>query len=497
MAVLEQTQFEQLVQEVREAILLDSQGVGDVERVTSLSGIVSLPALFLSGTTEKVVEAPLELLSAPAVEAAADARKATEDATVAAVNAQAAADLANAEREDIEDLKAQSTSATQAAAEQAANAWAGTRNTENAVTYALKMAQYLQTKLEQAQVVIVSGKGAQDVLETMSQQVQDTLLVAVHTQAEALSAVRTLQELSLQVAMVISRAEEQQSVVSDAAAGAQQAAAIAYVRANEAEQAAERCRQTVTESVIQMTDGRLTVIRLEELEKQVQASKAENDMAVTDARNQAARASEAADLATSQAQLANEVTERAIISAQLANDAAERVNESKVAADLAAEQARDKAELAQAATELAQASTSQADIAAARAIDAEQKALDAAKTAQNIVSGIRPDWEENDKTNSNYIANKPEIPTLDAAPTEQTLTYTNKDGNQIAFKIGDEVRVLEDEEYTFYKLYDLSEDGKASWDEAGSGAAIKPYTFLTGADYNASNVIVQGTLFNE
>lgn len=406
MAVLEQTQFEQLVQEVRDALLLDSQGVGDVERVTSLSGIVSLPALYLSGTTEKVVEAPLELLSAPAVEAAADARKATEDATVAAVNAQAAADLANAEREGVEEVKEQSAAAAQTAYEQATDAWIGTRNTENAVTYALKMAQYLQTKLEQAQVVIVSGKGAQDVLEAMSNQVQDTLLVAVHTQAEALSAVHTLQELSMQVALVISRAEEQQAQVSDAAVGAKQAAAIAYGRAAEAGQAAERCRKAVTESVIQMTEGRLTIIRLEELELNLRQS------------------------------------------------------------------------------------MQQADLAASAA-------LDAAKTAENVVSGIRPDWAENDKTNSNYIANKPEIPTLDAAPTEQTLIYTNKDGNQIAYQVGDEVRVLEDGEYTFYKLYDLSEDGKASWDEAGSGAAIKPYTFLTGADYKAGNVIVEGTLFNE
>ena len=63
--VLDSNQFNQLVEEVRKALLADSQGVGDIEIVNSLDDIVSLPALRLSGMEESVVEAPLELLSAP------------------------------------------------------------------------------------------------------------------------------------------------------------------------------------------------------------------------------------------------------------------------------------------------------------------------------------------------------------------------------------------------------------------------------------------------
>ena len=76
--VLDSNQFNQLVEEVRKALLADSQGVGDVEIVNSLDDIVSLPALRLSGMEESVVEAPLELLSAPAREAAEELRKAEE-----------------------------------------------------------------------------------------------------------------------------------------------------------------------------------------------------------------------------------------------------------------------------------------------------------------------------------------------------------------------------------------------------------------------------------
>lgn len=76
MAVLDVTQFEQLKDEIKSAILAESQGVGDVEVVDSLSGINSLPAL--KGTS--VVEAPLELLSRPAEEAAARADAAASQA---------------------------------------------------------------------------------------------------------------------------------------------------------------------------------------------------------------------------------------------------------------------------------------------------------------------------------------------------------------------------------------------------------------------------------
>lgn len=76
MAVLDVTQFEQLVSEVKQQLLAESQGVGEVEVVDSLSGINSLPA----SRGNSVVSAPIELLSRPAEEAAARADKAALEA---------------------------------------------------------------------------------------------------------------------------------------------------------------------------------------------------------------------------------------------------------------------------------------------------------------------------------------------------------------------------------------------------------------------------------
>ena len=80
--VLESNQFNQLVEEVKKALLVGSQGVGDVEIVDSLAEMVSLPALRLAGMEESVVEAPLELLSAPAEEAAEEVRKAEAERVI-------------------------------------------------------------------------------------------------------------------------------------------------------------------------------------------------------------------------------------------------------------------------------------------------------------------------------------------------------------------------------------------------------------------------------
>jgi hypothetical protein len=64
-----------------------------------------------------------------------------------------------------------------------------------------------------------------------------------------------------------------------------------------------------------------------------------------------------------------------------------------------------------------------------------------------------------------------ETPTLEATPTEDTLTYTPEDSEEPrAFAIGQQCRVYEEEEedYVFYQLYDIK-DGKADWRVAGSG----------------------------
>lgn len=84
--------LEELVALVKSAILAESQGVGEVPVVTSLTGINSLPAL---KNRNEVVEAPIELLSKPAEEAAKNANIAIGNAEVAATAANEAATAAN------------------------------------------------------------------------------------------------------------------------------------------------------------------------------------------------------------------------------------------------------------------------------------------------------------------------------------------------------------------------------------------------------------------
>lgn len=144
-----------------------------------------------------------------------------------------------------------------------------------------------------------------------------------------------------------------------------------------------------------------------------------------------------------------------------------------------------------------QAAIEQAGQATGEANKAADRANAAAAKAENIVSGILPDWLAG-KDSPNYIRNKPEIPTLDAAPTAGTLNYDNTDGTEVSFCIGDEVRVLEEDEYVFYRLYDLR-DGVAVWQESGSGTALPGNVYLTGANYYNKSVrtIRQGYLKDE
>lgn len=67
-----------------------------------------------------------------------------------------------------------------------------------------------------------------------------------------------------------------------------------------------------------------------------------------------------------------------------------------------------------------------------------------------------------------------ETPTLDATPTEGTLTYT-PEGSETPrpFAIGQQCRVYEtdEEDWVFYQLYDITAENKADWRIAGSGGA--------------------------
>ena len=353
MAVLDSTQFNQLVQEVREALLAGSQGVGEVEIVSSLSNIVSLPALRLVGATESVVEAPLELLSAPAVEAAADARKATDDAVVAAVNAEAAADLSEAERKDLAEIKEQAIKAGTDAASKGDKAFAGAMNAENATLYAMQIASYLQTKLEQAQIVILSGKAMQDVIGTLDSQVKDSILICAGTREEAYAAILQLRELQKQVAQAIVDAYAVFDQMQLSVADARQATQVAVKAMERICELSERTEQVIIESVIQTGEARLVTVRLETLEKDLLLSKSAADTVTRLAHEQADRAKQSADESErlnmdsillherldALAPVLEQASEDAKISAAGADNAAGHAEEQSEAARLAAERA--------------------------------------------------------------------------------------------------------------------------------------------------------------
>ena len=90
-----------------------------------------------------------------------------------------------------------------------------------------------------------------------------------------------------------------------------------------------------------------------------------------------------------------------------------------------------------------------------------------------------------------------ETPTLPEKPTEETLTYKSGEVTR-AFSIGQQCRVFdtENQKYVFYQLYDITEEGKADWQIAGSdGSAFSETVKIVlssnqGADATLNGVVV-------
>ena len=110
-------------QELLNAIKAESQSMDELTTVTSLDGIVSLPAM----KGNQIVNAPISLLRKPAEDAAAVANNAASSANTAAGNANAATESANA-------ASANALSAAGSANEAAVNAEEATRAAENVVS---------------------------------------------------------------------------------------------------------------------------------------------------------------------------------------------------------------------------------------------------------------------------------------------------------------------------------------------------------------------------
>lgn len=143
----------QLLPVVLEKLGVEAQGVSEVEVVSDLTGIFSLPAYKKVGGVEKVVEAPVSLLQDIALnsvnEATENAKAATGEALQAAAGANAAkekateaADTANAVKEATLLAKAETLEATRKANEATGKATAATATAQAQADRAKELADH-------------------------------------------------------------------------------------------------------------------------------------------------------------------------------------------------------------------------------------------------------------------------------------------------------------------------------------------------------------------
>ena len=364
------------------------------------------------------------------------------------------------------------------------------------------------TETDKAELMKPATDAAKEVREQMSQikEEANTAISNVNTaKVSAEAATKAANAAAGQATQSAGDADAATKLAVAATALAEEKAGIANTAAENADTAAASANMAKEEADKATVEANIAAGKANDA-----AGKA--DTATLNANTATDKANEAASSATTAAENANAAVERAddtIASAETATksatDAALAANTAKENADKAANTAKAAATLANEKAGLADtaalaANTAKEDtiVATGKANTAADRANRAAEAAEGVISGLQPDWNVIDPVNKNYIKNKPEIPTLEAIPDENTLSYVNTDGTTINFRIGDDVRVAEDGEYVFYRLYDLA-GGKASWQESGSGTALPGNVYLTGANYYNESVrtIKQGYLSNE
>lgn len=138
---------EQDYQEIKARLLAETQGVGDVPNADSLQNVTSLPAYQSADgqNMPKIVRAPLELLAAPAIEAAGLANEAATSANEKAQAAQDAAQSANTAAGNATTAVDNATVATNAAN-------AATAAANQAAIEANKSAENAEGKAQAAQI---------------------------------------------------------------------------------------------------------------------------------------------------------------------------------------------------------------------------------------------------------------------------------------------------------------------------------------------------------
>lgn len=258
---------------------------------------------------------------------------------------------------------------------------------------------------------------------------------------------------------------------ANTAAEAANTAAEAANSATSAAQTATEGANTATNAATEATEAaHLATSEAKNATSAAQQATSAAQSATEAAKTATGAANSAAESATNAAGTADSAATAATGAAESANSAAQAATTATREANTATQNANTAAESANTATENANTATSAAQQAKVEADAAAKRANDAAEAAEGVLTGIRPDWLAG-KESGNYIKNKPEIITLAAAPTEDTLSYINTDETEVSFKIGDLVRFFDTKnagDYVFHQLYDIVE-GKAKWKLAGGG----------------------------
>lgn len=120
----------QMLPVILEKLGVEAQGVSEVEVVNDLTGVFTLPAYKKVGGVEKIVEAPLELLSKPIDDAVDECKEAAGKANAAASAANTAAGSVNAAKDAAQEAanNANNAAASVEAAKTAANTAAAGAN---------------------------------------------------------------------------------------------------------------------------------------------------------------------------------------------------------------------------------------------------------------------------------------------------------------------------------------------------------------------------------
>ena len=151
--ILTEAQIQEIAVRVRAIIRTESKDVREVPEVSTLAGVMSLPALRNNGGIMEAVRAPVSVLSQPATDAAATANAAASNANSAAASANTAAQSVNTA---ISNANTAATNANQKASE--ANNAASSANT--AAGNANNAAADASAKASQASTATASANAA-------------------------------------------------------------------------------------------------------------------------------------------------------------------------------------------------------------------------------------------------------------------------------------------------------------------------------------------------